>query len=949
MVASCRSPFGRLQTSSCGMAISDRSQANKNSMRNARSDEHLSVAAHPSRAKSISTLLSQHAKVIERRMQRSFSHSVEEFHVHRSHEQNADLRRSPYSESNGKSYGVQRTSSLKDESNFQGRKSLSYNSVVSFSVPETTTLCVNEREQLGTRASPDNTRTIICPKCSKEAKVSKDVHELPRNFILERLVASVNKTHPDSSTSDISAKHRADESNNNEEERYVLESSTTKEKSLSSSKENVQTVKHSRYDPVIKTACPCGNSYKDLCENCNSVPQRQKHKTHRAIKLIEFNINGNLSAAHKDTNLDKLPSHSQHREPHSPSKQDGQSENREEENKDNDSKPKASKRIVKKLKLPKLYQFGKLLSCSSNHYSGGNTIDDSPINSLESCGKHSNAKQIAKTAEINEENVTCSSKFLDNNDSKKAHENSSPTFRSNTETYNGDVIPDICTTNDPQIVPDEDRETDILSCTGSLQDDPYDEESVTTTSNSMDLNGHIVNGHYGSLAEIDGVEDGSVHTLGCRTRDTVTDRVCQDAEENREHETARSCSPRDSHYPVALWPVTCMNHPNQELSHFCIPCEECLCRGCVVTLHTRHDCRPISKQLFKDQMHDVDKLIRSAVPKVKDIEQRLSSMEHHRFKVKDRALGISKEVNDFIDLYVDALEKHRVNLLSQVDALQQTKLASLSVAEGHLQHLHRDVQETCRFVAELLRGASSDTEILSVKRLIIQRLSTLINTPLEERQELGNFLKFCSSEKGDTINNIQLFGRVIDHQASAAKSYISGDGLSIVRIGRGSTLRLTICDEAGVPCSGSNVTVKAWLRPLKEQFNSIPHVMVERLNGGDHALHFTPTSKGIHLLYVALNGEPIKGSPFKFNAKSRWRQHQGKWHCCTVCSSGGRPDVPCGCGGALGGGYLGCCHDQPGHPGGHHWSCCGKMTIESECGLVLPSASRTGSVRQFAV
>ena len=39
----------------------------------------------------------------------------------------------------------------------------------------------------------------------------------------------------------------------------------------------------------------------------------------------------------------------------------------------------------------------------------------------------------------------------------------------------------------------------------------------------------------------------------------------------------------------------------------------------------------------------------------------------------------------------------------------------------------------------------------------------------------------------------------------------------------------------------------------------------------------------------------------------------------------------------LPGGYLGCCHGYPGHPGGHHWSCCGKMTIESECGLVLSS------------
>ncbi|RUS75475.1 hypothetical protein EGW08_016773, partial [Elysia chlorotica] len=141
-----------------------------------------------------------------------------------------------------------------------------------------------------------------------------------------------------------------------------------------------------------------------------------------------------------------------------------------------------------------------------------------------------------------------------------------------------------------------------------------------------------------------------------------------------------------------------------------------------------------------------------------------------------------------------------------------------------------------------------------------------------------------------------------------------------------------------------------------------PHVTVERENERDHRLKFSPTTKGLHLLHVSIDGHAIKvsqcfdsladsdflcftqGSPFKFNVKPRWRPHHGVWHCCTVCSTGSATDVTCGCGGTTGDGYSGCCHGYQGHPGGHHWSCCGKMSLESECGgHVTPFTGRTPS------
>ncbi|XP_015590876.1 tripartite motif-containing protein 45 isoform X2 [Cephus cinctus] len=59
--------------------------------------------------------------------------------------------------------------------------------------------------------------------------------------------------------------------------------------------------------------------------------------------------------------------------------------------------------------------------------------------------------------------------------------------------------------------------------------------------------------------------------------------------------------------------------------------------------------------------------------------------------------------------------------------------------------------------------------------------------------------------------------------------------------------------------------------------------------------------------------------------------HTGVYHCCTFCSSGGRKEATCACGGRMPGGYKGCGHGHPGHPGANHWSCCGSTQWQSCC------------------
>ncbi|XP_076626566.1 uncharacterized protein LOC143344413 [Colletes latitarsis] len=59
--------------------------------------------------------------------------------------------------------------------------------------------------------------------------------------------------------------------------------------------------------------------------------------------------------------------------------------------------------------------------------------------------------------------------------------------------------------------------------------------------------------------------------------------------------------------------------------------------------------------------------------------------------------------------------------------------------------------------------------------------------------------------------------------------------------------------------------------------------------------------------------------------------HTGIYHCCTFCSSGGKKEAVCGCGGTMPGGYRGCGHGHNEHPGVSHWSCCGSILRHGRC------------------
>ena len=187
-----------------------------------------------------------------------------------------------------------------------------------------------------------------------------------------------------------------------------------------------------------------------------------------------------------------------------------------------------------------------------------------------------------------------------------------------------------------------------------------------------------------------------------------------------------------------------------------------------------------------------------------------------------------------------------------------------------------------------------------------------------------------------------MFGVLDPRGPSAANTTAEGEGVYSAKVNKTSQFKIVVYDkykqrrELGGDRVEVTMATEGGDREMVAMF-------IEDNKNGSYTVSYTPEVSGEYKLSVLVEGKNIRGSPFQVAVGKcgsgtgrglRRGQHQGVFHCCSFCSSNGRKHGSrCGCGGTMPGGYSGCGHGHPGHPGRKHWSCCGSTVETSNCPL----------------
>nr|XP_012548334.1 tripartite motif-containing protein 45 isoform X1 [Bombyx mori] len=393
---------------------------------------------------------------------------------------------------------------------------------------------------------------------------------------------------------------------------------------------------------------------------------------------------------------------------------------------------------------------------------------------------------------------------------------------------------------------------------------------------------------------------------------------CGDAHE-RQPTTARHVL-EPLHPPVRY----CSQHPKAELCIYCATCQQVVCRECCVVSHGGHALAAASRAAAERA-----RVLRAACDRAAhvpgNVQRAARALQVHAAQVDAQASKVESEVETWAAEYSRAVEAHGRALLRAAGRARCGFRRGVRRHEQRLDERVRDAHEAVAFAQELLSGARDD-ELLSLSGPVLRRLERVT-----EVEGLGQAPQ-CEvrfAPLAPAAPHSTLYGRLLTQAPDPDKCVLDTEGLQdlMVNCQHETVLELRDCNGERIWCGGEQVS--GYLRRRDSSARPAGAAVTDRADGR-YTLAFTPAAPGAYLLAVTVANKPIKGSPFPCAARVG-KTHNGQYHCCSFCSSGGKRDASCACGATMPGGYKGCGHGHTGWPGTRHWSCCGATQRHSVC------------------
>ena len=368
----------------------------------------------------------------------------------------------------------------------------------------------------------------------------------------------------------------------------------------------------------------------------------------------------------------------------------------------------------------------------------------------------------------------------------------------------------------------------------------------------------------------------------------------------------------------------CYHHRVVTASHYCESCQLSLCDGCIKSTHKKHTCVKIEGSRLANSIVGFH-LLRQAKSSVDDLTEAIKNLHFTVRSLHIQSAKVAAEVCESVDVQMRALQEHKRNLLQQIEIACDEKELAIHTQMCDLQKTLSGLVASYEAVSDL----RVENQQVSKQPQALRSLEDCITSTSNFHPVENDYLHFFPQHPAGHCHNVPVTGRIDTVGPSGLQSTAFGSGLDCGTIDSLSQFVIKVCDCHGQVRSLGGDMVE--VRVLDPNGCRVEVSMRDDKNG-TYAVQFTPKVKGEHNISVSVNGQDIKRSPFVVSiVDGTSSEHWGTYHCCTFCSSSGKKNVACGCGGVMPGGYSGCGHGHPSHPGCWHWSCCGSIKKDCAC------------------
>ncbi|KAK6632325.1 hypothetical protein RUM44_007366 [Polyplax serrata] len=283
---------------------------------------------------------------------------------------------------------------------------------------------------------------------------------------------------------------------------------------------------------------------------------------------------------------------------------------------------------------------------------------------------------------------------------------------------------------------------------------------------------------------------------------------------------------------------------------------------CCIEFHTGHNYESFSRaaQIYSGRIKESLERIRLIN---KDTSAAIGRLNVLSQQIESKYSQVQREINTFIDCYIDALEEHRKGLLKQATKIRKGQIESLRIRQEEVEKNFKNLNHTLRFGDELL-NEGSDFEVLSFAFFILQRLEWCIKVGTSALSSaftncIGT-MQFLPDEHARTVKNRTLYGVVTTQVVSPSHCFIMAKDLEALKNCRKNQrcdLTLVTKDSYDQRLTHGAEGIEIDLRRQNGSCKHIPICVVDQQNGV-YLISFTPDTSEKMSLSVSIRGVPIK-------------------------------------------------------------------------------------------
>ena len=316
-------------------------------------------------------------------------------------------------------------------------------------------------------------------------------------------------------------------------------------------------------------------------------------------------------------------------------------------------------------------------------------------------------------------------------------------------------------------------------------------------------------------------------------------------------------------------PVFCsrQGHQQEELKYYCKECETALCQTCVTLDHGGHVLKLIEEEAETKRL-EIKSVIETQRQNLEAKMNIVSQLDEDCAKVFQQSEVLKRDVQRFADNLIKTIQAKMQNIITTVEGQTKTSIESLTAKRNELQHQIKVIDSSVE-EADKLFQRSTNAEVVQLKKTlqtIFERVDqTEVVTYDPGTQEDLVFIE--NTKMLDVVNGEDIGSLETLYRTKASESLAEGDGLKEGTVARKAQFNLITRNAKRKQGYDWRDRVTVDIKDEQGQ-ECVTEVKVQNMTYGTYNVSFYPRVKGTFKLYVKVNEEHIRGSPFTTSVKS---------------------------------------------------------------------------------